>query len=388
MSRNSPVEDVFSLESRVPAADWAWALSARRVLEDVVRPTIDDDFDAGYFRHEIVQAFADAGMLGLQLNGYGCAGASPLAYGLVCQEVEAVDSGWRTLLSVQGSLAMAAISKFGAEAQKQEYLPRMAAGEVIGCFGLTEPGGGSDPATMSTRAVRDGGDWVITGAKRWIGLATVADIAIIWAHTDHGVRGFIVPTDAKGFRAAAIGGKLAMRSSIQCDIRLDAVRVPDSARLPDAEGLRAPFACLTEARYGIVWGVTGVARECLDIATLFSRERVLFGEPLAAKQLTQDKLARMFVRYVTSVLLAMDLARLKAEGVLEPAQVSVGKLNNVRDAIVVAHVARELLGGDGITAQYPVMRHLANLEAVRTYEGTDDIHALVIGRALTGINAF
>lgn len=388
MSDIRPTEQLFALESRVPAEDWAWALAARRVLDSVVRPTIDEDFDTGYFRHEVVAAFAEAGMLGLQLTGYGCAGASPLAYGLVCHEVEAVDSGWRTLLSVQGSLAMAAIAKFGSEAQKQEHLPRMAAGEVLGCFALTEPGGGSDPASMTTRATRDGGDWVLTGAKRWIGLATIADLAVVWAHTDEGVRGFLVPTDAAGFTATAIGGKLAMRSSIQCDIRLDSVRVPESARLPGAEGLRAPFACLTEARYGIVWGVTGIARECIDVAVRFARERTLFGGPLAGKQLAQDKLARMFVRYETSVLLALELARLKAAGALEPAQVSVGKLNNVRDAVAVAHAARELLGGDGITAAYPVMRHLANLEAVRTYEGTDDIHSLVIGRALTGVSAF
>lgn len=383
-----PTETLFPLQARVPSDDWALAMRARSVVDEVVRPHIDADFEAGYFRREVVGAFAEAGLLGLHIRGYGCAGASPLAYGLVCQEVEAVDSGWRTLLSVQGSLAMGAIAKFGSDAQKEHLLPRMARGELIGCFGLTEPAGGSDPAAMATTARRDGSDWVIDGAKRWIGLATIADIAVIWARTDDGVRGFVVPTDTAGFTATAIGGKLAMRSSIQCDIGLDGARVPADAMLPGADGLRAPFACLTDARFGIAWGATGIARECIDVAAGFSRERRLFGDVLAAKQLTQDKLARMFVRYETSVLLALELARQKAAGPIDPVQVSVGKLNNVRDAVAVAHAAREILGGDGITSAYPVMRHLANLEAIRTYEGTDDIHSLIIGRALTGHAAF
>lgn len=388
MSDLRPTETLFPLLDRVPTADAEWALRARRVVDEHVRATIDDDAELARFRHETVTAFAEAGLLGLHISGYGCAGASPLAYGLVCQEVEAVDSGWRTLLSVQGSLAMGAIAKFGSEQHKQELLPRMARGEVIGCFGLTEPAGGSDPAAMTTNARRDGSDWVIDGTKRWIGLATIADVAVIWARADEGVRGFLVPTDAPGFTATAITGKFAMRSSIQCDITLDGVRLPADAALPEASGLSAPFACLTDARYGIAWGVTGIARACIDLAVEFTRERRLFGDALAAKQLTQDKLARMFVRYETSVLLALELARLKAAGPIDPVQISVGKLNNVQDAVAVAQAARQLLGGDGITSAYPVMRHLANLEAVRTYEGTDDIHALIIGRALTGHSAF
>lgn len=384
----STTERLLPLENLVSADDWSWALKARRVAQEVIRPVIDQDFEAKHFRNEVVPALAAEGLLGLHINGYGCAGAGPVAYGLACQEIEAVDSGWRTFLSVQGSLAMSAIAKFGSEEQKNEYLPRMATGEAIGCFALTEPAGGSDPAAMTTTAVRDGDDWVITGTKRWIGLANLADVAVVWARTDQGVRGFIVPTDTPGYTATPIENKFAMRASVQCEIEFDGVRVPESLRLPAAEGLKAPFGCLNEARFGIAWGVTGVIRDCIDVATDYSQNRMLFGQPLAAKQITQDKLARMFVSYETSVLLALHLAGLKAKGAVDPVQISVAKYNNVRAAIDAARVTREILGGDGVTSDYPVMRHMANLEAVRTYEGTDEVHSLIIGRALTGHSAF
>jgi glutaryl-CoA dehydrogenase len=384
----STTERLLPLENLVSADDWSWALKARRVAREVIRPVIDQDFEARHFRHEVVPALAAEGLLGLHINGYGCAGAGPVAYGLVCQEIEAVDSGWRTFLSVQGSLAMSAIAKFGSEEQKNEYLPRMAAGEAIGCFALTEPAGGSDPAAMTTTAVRDGDDWLITGTKRWIGLANLADVAVVWARTDEGVRGFIVPTDTPGYTATPIENKFAMRASVQCEIEFDNVRVPESLRLPAAEGLKAPFGCLNEARFGIAWGVTGVIRDCIDVATEYSQNRMLFGEPLAGKQITQDKLARMFISYETSVLLALHLAGLKAKGAVDPVQISVAKYNNTRAAIDAARVTREILGGDGVTSDYPVMRHMANLEAVRTYEGTDEVHSLIIGRALTGLSAF
>jgi glutaryl-CoA dehydrogenase len=283
---------------------------------------------------------------------------------------------------------MSAISKFGSEEQKQQWLPRMAAGELIGCFGLTEPQGGSDPASMTTEAVRVGDEWVINGAKRWIGLASIADVAVVWARTEEGIRGFLVPTDRTGFTATEITTKLSMRASIQCDVTFDNVRVSESERLPDAIGLSAPLGCLTEARYGIIWGVMGAARSCLDAALERSTSRNVFGKPIGSKQLIQGKLADMFVEYEKGMLLAMHIGRLKERGALTPEQVSVGKLNNVREAIAIAGTARGILGGDGVTSEFPVMRHMANLESVRTYEGTDEVHALVLGRALTGIAAF
>jgi glutaryl-CoA dehydrogenase len=379
---------VFSVDSLLSPDEQEWQQRARAFARERILPSIEDDFENKHFRQELVRELGAAGFLGMHITGYGCAGASAVSYGAVCLELEAADSGWRTFVSVQGSLAMSAIAKFGSEEQKTDWLPRMARGEVLGCFALTEPGGGSDPGAMTTRAVRDGGDWVITGTKRWIGLASVADIAVVWAQTDDGVRGFIVPTGSEGFTATPIDGKLAMRASIQCDIELDSVRVPDAMRLPDALGLRGPFSCLNEARYGIVWGVMGAARSCLEAALGRSIEREVFGGPIGRFQLTQDKLATMLLEYEKGVLLALHIGRLKDAGTLDPAQISVGKLNNVREAIAIAGTARSILGGDGVTSEFPVMRHMANLEAVRTYEGTDEIHSLVIGRALTGIAAF
>ncbi len=346
--------------------------------------TIDADADACLFRRELVGVLADAGLVGLGIAGPG-ADADAVSYGLVCYELEAVDTSWRTFLSVQGPLAMGAIARHGSPEQRERWLDPMAAGEAIGCFALTEPDGGSDPAAMTTTAVRDGDGWRLTGRKRWIGLASVADVAVVWARTDEGIRGFLVELPAAGFTATDITGKLALRASIQCDIVLDGV---SAVELPGAVGVGAAFACLTDARFGIAWGVLGAARACLDAAIDRAATRAVFGGPIGGKQLVQARLADAFVEYEKGMLLALHLASLKDAKRLTPAQMSVGKLNNVRQAIAIAHAAREILAGDGITDEFPVMRHLANLEAVRTYEGTDDIHTLVIGRALTGLAAF
>lgn len=383
------VETVFDLDALLTDEERAWRDRARAFATESILPVAEEDFENKHFRRELIGGLAAEGFLGMHIKGYGCAGAGAVSYGLVCHEIEAADSGWRTFVSVQGSLAMSAIAKHGSEEQKQEWLPRMAAGEAIGCFALTEPQGGSDPAAMTTTARRDGDDWVIDGAKRWIGLASIADLAIVWAKDEEGVvRGFIVPTQTPGFEATPIAGKWAMRSSIQCDIRFDGVRVPASAQLPDARGLSAPFACLNEARFGIVWGAMGAARSCLEAAVQRSRTREVFGAPIGSRQLVQAKLADMFVEYEKGMLTAVHLGRLKERGALTPAQISVGKLNSVREALEIAHTSRALLAGDGITDEFPVMRHAANLEAVRTYEGTDEIHQLVIGRELTGLGAF
>lgn len=380
-------ESLLGLDDLLSPVQREWRDRARAAAA-VIAETIDQDAADAVFRREYVGLLAEAGLLGMHLSGYGCAGADATSYGLACYELEAVDTSWRTFVSVQGSLAMSAIAKFGSEEQRSRWLPELAAGRAIGCFALTEPEGGSDPAAMTTTAARDGSEWVISGRKRWIGLASVADVAVVWARTDDGVRGFIVPTETPGFAATDIPGKLALRASLQCDVDLDEVRVPANAVLPDALGLSAPFRCLTEARFGIVWGVMGAARSALDAAIVRSTTREVFGAPIGSKQLVQQRLADSFVEFEKGMLLALHLARLKDAGLLTPDQVSVGKLNNVREAIGILHAARETLAGDGVTDQFPVMRHLANLEAVRTYEGTDDIHTLVIGRALTGLAAF
>ncbi|MEP6842685.1 MAG: acyl-CoA dehydrogenase family protein [Pseudolysinimonas sp.] len=395
-STPGPNDDALLVDTVFPIADLltdderAWQQKARAFATERILPVIDDDFENKHFRRELVSELGAAGFLGMQLTGYGCAGASAVAYGLVCLELESADSSWRTFVSVQGSLAMSAIYQHGSAEQKNEWLPRLGRGEAIGCFGLTEPSGGSDPAAMQTTARRDGDDWVIDGTKRWIGLANIADIAVIWAKdaADGVVRGFLVPTSTPGFAATPIAGKLSMRASIQCDVVLDGVRVPESAMLPGARGLSGPFACLNEARFGIVWGAMGAARSCLETAIARARSREVFGHPIGSRQLTQAKLADMFVEYEKGVLLALHLGRLKERGALTPAQISVGKLNNAREALKIAQTARSILGGDGITNEFPVMRHMANLETVRTYEGTDEIHQLVLGRELTGINAF
>ena len=384
---DSPL-DLIGFDTLLSEEERATRDRVRAYVDAELRPRIAEWYDAGVFPTEIVRPMGELGLLGMHLQGYGCAGRSAVEYGLAAAELEAGDSGLRTFVSVQGSLAMTAIHAFGSEEQKQEWLPRMARGEAIGCFGLTEPEAGSDPASMRTRARRDGDDWVITGSKRWIGLASIADIAVIWAQTDDGIRGFLVPTGSPGFLATPIGQKLSMRASVQCDIALDAVRVPAEAQLPGAEGLRAPFTCLNQARYGIVWGVMGAALDSYRAGLAYVLQREVFGRPVAAYQLTQQKLVDMALEIDKGFLLALQLGRLKDAGLLQPHQISVGKLNNVRVAIDIAREARTLLGGNGVTLEHSPLRHANNLESVRTYEGTDEVHTLVLGSAITGIPAF
>ncbi|WP_436527274.1 acyl-CoA dehydrogenase family protein [Actinoplanes sp. HUAS TT8] len=359
-----------------------------RFVTDHVRPHVADWFEEGTFPREIALELGKLGVLGMHLEGYGCAGTSATAYGLACLELEAGDSGLRSFVSVQGSLAMFSIWKYGSEEQKLEWLPRMAAGEAIGCFGLTEPDFGSDPANMRTRAVRDGDDWILTGAKMWITNGSIADIATVWAQTEDGIRGFLVPRGTPGFTTRTIKQKLSLRASITGELILDEVRLPDTARLPGARGLGAPLSCLNEARFGIIFGATGAARDCLRTALDYAGSRVQFDRPIAAFQLTQEKLANMAVDLNTAALLAVHLGRLKDAGTLKPHQVSVGKLNNVRKALAIARECRTILGGSGITLEYSPLRHANNLESVLTYEGTSEIHTLVIGQALTGHSAY
>ncbi len=337
---------------------------------------------------ELARELGGMGLLGMHLQGYGCAGMSATAYGLACLELEASDSGIRSFVSVQGSLAMFAIRRWGSEEQMQEWLARMASGEVIGCFGLTEPDHGSDPGSMRTRARRDGDDWVLDGRKMWITNGSIADVAVIWAQSDDGIRGFIVPTDTAGFSAHTIAHKMSLRASITAELVLDGVRVPASAMLPGARGLSGPLSCLNEARFGIIFGAVGAARSALETAVRYAREREQFGRPIGAFQLTQDKLATMTVEYSKAMLLALHLGRRKDAGTLLPRQVSVGKLNNVRAALEICRLSRTILGANGISLEYPVIRHANNLESVLTYEGTSEMHTLVIGEHLTGIAAY
>ncbi|MFI7602710.1 acyl-CoA dehydrogenase family protein [Actinoplanes sp. NPDC049681] len=362
---------------------------ARRVAADRVRPHVSDWYERGEVPvRDLAREFGKLGFLGMHLTGYGCAGATAVQYGLVCLELEAADSGVRSLVSVQGSLAMYAIWKFGSEEQKQQWLPGMAAGELIGCFGLTEPDHGSDPANMATRARRDGDDWVLHGGKMWITNAPLADVAVIWARAEEGVVGFAVPTTTPGFSVREVKKKLSLRASATGEITLDDVRLPDSARLPLARGLKAPLSCLTEARFGIIWGSLGAARDCLETAIAYATAREQFGRPIAGFQLTQAKLADMALELQKGYLLALHLGRRSDTAGLRPEQVSIGKLNNVREAIKIARECRTILGGNGISGEYPVLRHANNLESVLTYEGTSEIHQLVIGQKLTGLNAF
>jgi glutaryl-CoA dehydrogenase len=362
--------------------------TVRRFVADKVVPNVGDWFEEGRLPRELATELGALGLLGMHLEGYGCAGASATAYGLACLELEAGDSGVRSLVSVQGSLAMFAIHRWGSEEHKQQWLPRMAAGEAIGCFGLTEPDSGSDPGSMRTRARRDGGDWILNGSKMWITNGSIADVAVVWATTDDGLRGFLVPKGTPGFSAPEIHRKLSLRASITSELTFDDVRLPADAQLPEATSLRGPLSCLNEARYGIVWGAAGAARACFEAALSYSGERVQFGRPIASFQLQQQKLATMALEVNRATLLALHLGRLKDEGLLHPEQVSMGKLANVNAALDVARTARQVLGANGITLEYPVIRHMNNLESVVTYEGTADIHALVIGGALTGIQAF
>ncbi|NDO78054.1 acyl-CoA dehydrogenase [Kocuria indica] len=382
------VMDLVGFDSLLSEEEIALRSTVREFVDATIRPNIAEWYEKAVFPLEIVPEMAKLGLLGMHLKGYGCAGRSAVEYGLAGAELEAGDSGLRTFVSVQGSLAMSAIYKWGSEEQKQEWLPRMAAGEAIGCFGLTEPTAGSDPGSMKTFARRDGEDWVISGTKRWIGLATVAKVAVIWAQTDEGIRGFVVPTDTPGFKATPIQPKLSMRASIQCEIELTDVRLPASALLPEAKGLRGPFSCLNEARYGIIWGAMGAARDSFEVALKYSQERMQFDRPLAGYQLTQQKLADMALEIDKGFLLALQIGRLKDAGTLQHHQISVGKLNNCREAIKIAREARTILGGNGVTLDYSPLRHANNLESVRTYEGTDEVHALILGQQLTGEAAF
>ena len=360
----------------------------RSYVTDKVVPHVGDWFEEGRLPRELATDLGGLGVLGMHLEGYGCAGASATAYGLACMELEAGDSGVRSLVSVQGSLAMYAIHRWGSEEQKLEWLPRMAEGEAIGCFGLTEPDSGSDPGSMRTRARRDGSDWILNGAKMWITNGSIADVAVVWAATAEGVRGFLVPKDTPGFSAPEIHRKLSLRASVTSELVFDDVRLPADALLPAATSLRGPLSCLNEARFGIVWGAVGAARACLEAALSYSAERVQFGRPIASFQLQQQKLATMALEVNRATLLALHLGRLKDAGLLRPEHVSMGKLANVNAALEVARTARQVLGANGITLEYPVIRHMNNLESVVTYEGTADIHALVVGGALTGIQAF
>jgi glutaryl-CoA dehydrogenase len=377
------IDDQLNDEERL-IRDTVRSFVAERVL-----PEIGDWFEAGTLPRSVLGELGKLGLFGMTLTGYGCAGAGPVAYGVASRELEAADSGIRSAVSVQGSLAMYPIWRYGNDAQKDEWLPRMAAGDAIGCFGLTEPDQGSDPGAMLTTARLSGSDWVLNGTKMWITNGSIADVAVVWARTSDGIRGFLVPRGARGFTARDIHKKLSLRASITSELHFDDVRLPASAVLPGVTGLRGPLSCLTEARFGILWGVTGSARACLSAALSYSKSREQFGKPIASFQLTQGKLASMAVRLYQAQLLALHLGRLKeSAGSLEPVQVSIGKMANVRTAIDIAREARTILGANGVTLEYPVIRHENNLEAVLTYEGTEEIHTLAIGQALTGISAY
>jgi glutaryl-CoA dehydrogenase len=362
--------------------------TVREFTADRIEPHIADWFEAGTIPRDLMPELGKLGLLGMHLTGYGCAGMGAVAYGVACRELEAADSGLRSMVSVQGSLAMFPIWKYGSDEQKDEWLPRMATGEAVGCFGLTEPDHGSDPAGMSTRAHRDGSDWVLSGAKMWITNGSIADSAVVWASTEEGVRGFLVPRDTPGFTTNDMHKKMALRASVTSELHFDDVRLPGDAMLPGVQGLKGPLSCLSEARFGILWGVTGAARASFEAAVAYAGIREQFGKPIGAFQLTQGKLAWMATDLYRAQLLALHLGRMKEDGGLRPEQVSVGKMANVRTAIDIARQARTILGANGVTLEYPVIRHANNLEAVLTYEGTEEIHALAIGQAITGQSAY
>jgi glutaryl-CoA dehydrogenase len=360
----------------------------RRFVSERVMPGIEKWFEAGEFPREMATELGGLGLLGMHLEGYGCAGVNAVSYGLACMELEAGDSGFRSFVSVQGSLAMFPILAYGSDAQKERWLPPMVAGDVIGCFGLTEPDFGSDPARMRTTARRDGSDWVLNGTKMWITNGGIADVAVVWAGTDDGVRGFLVPRGTSGFTTRDIHRKLSLRASVTSELHLDDCRLPEGSVLPGVTGMKGPLSCLNEARYGIIWGAMGAARACFESALEYSKTRVQFERPIGGFQLTQEKLVNMMLEINKGTLLALHLGRMKDEGNLLPQQVSLGKLNNVREALAVAREARTILGANGITLEYPVIRHANNLESVLTYEGTSEIHTLILGEALTGLKAF
>jgi glutaryl-CoA dehydrogenase len=362
--------------------------TVRAFITDQVLAHVGDWFEAGVLPRSVLTELGKLGLFGMHLTGYGCAGTGPIAYGVACRELEAADTGLRSAASVQGSLAMFPIWKYGSDEQKEQWLPLMASGAAIGCFGLTEPDYGSDPSGMRTHAVRDGSDWVLNGTKMWITNGSIADIAVVWASTSDGIRGFLVPRGVRGFSARDIHKKLSLRASVTSELVFDSVRLPSSAVLPGVTGLRGPLSCLTEARFGIAWGVTGAARTCLESAVSYATTRTQFGKPIGGFQLTQSKLAWMAVSLYQAQLLALHLGRLKSAGTLTPVQVSAGKMANARTAIDIARTARTVLAANGVTLEYPVIRHAANLEAVITYEGTEEIHALALGHALTGMSAY
>ena len=364
--------------------------AVREFCDRRIATHIGEWFEAGEMPgiRDIARELGTLGALGMHLEGYGCPGMSAVDYGLACTELEACDSALRSFVSVQGSLAMFAIRRYGSEEQRQEWLPRMAAGDVIGCFGLTEPDHGSDPGSMRTSAERDGTDWLLSGRKTWITNGSVADVAVVWARTDAGIRGFVVPTDTAGFEAHEIKHKLSLRASVTSELVLDAVRLPASAELPAARGLSAPLSCLNEARYGIVWGAMGAARSAFEAALDYARNRTQFGKPIAAFQLTQAKLVDMALELNKGALLALHLGRRKDDGKLVPEQVSFGKLNNTRAALEICRTARSILGANGISLEFPVIRHMNNLESVLTYEGTAEMHTLILGQALTDLAAY
>jgi glutaryl-CoA dehydrogenase len=362
--------------------------TVRKFVQERVLPIIGEHFEAGTFPRELIPEIADLGLMGMHIEGYGCAGLSAVCYGLACQELEAGDSGLRSFVSVQGSLAMFPIFAFGSEEQKQRWLPRMARGEVIGCFGLTEPDFGSDAASMRTSARKDGDSYILNGTKMWITNGSIADVAVVWARTEDGVRGFLVERGTPGFTTSNIHHKLSLRASVTSELHFEDCRVPAENMLPNVRGMRGPLSCLDEARYGIAWGVTGAARACFEVALDYAKSRIQFKRPIASFQLVQRKLAIIATELTKAQLLALQLGRLKDESLLHPVQISVAKRNNVREALEITREARTILGANGITLEYPISRHMNNLESVFTYEGTDDIHTLIIGQALTGISAF
>jgi glutaryl-CoA dehydrogenase len=383
-----PATDLYAVDDLLGDDERLVRDTVRSFVREQALPLIGEHFEAGTFPRELIPAVAALGLLGMHLDGHGCAGASAVAYGVACEELEAGDSGLRSFVSVQGSLAMFPIHAYGSEEQKQRWLPEMAAGRAIGCFGLTEPDAGSDPGAMRTVARRDGDDWVLNGTKLWITNGSIADVAVVWARTDEGVRGFLVERGTRGFSTRDIERKLSLRASVTSELTFADARVPGDAVLPGVTGLRGPLSCLSEARYGISWGAMGAARACFEAAVAYSRERMMFGKPLAAFQLTQQKLADMATSLVQGRLVAHRLGTLKDAGRVHPTQVSLAKRANVRIAIDVARSARTILGANGVTLEYPVARHMANLESVLTYEGTEEVHTLILGKAVTGLDAF
>jgi glutaryl-CoA dehydrogenase len=380
--------DLLRIDDQLTSEERLVRDTVRSYTADRVMPHIADWFEAGTLPRELVPELGKLGLLGMHLTGYGCAGMGAVAYGVTCREMEAADSGLRSLVSVQGSLSMYPIWRYGSEAQKEEWLPRMAAGEAIGCFGLTEPDHGSDPGGMTTYAKPNDKGWVLSGTKMWITNGAIADIAVVWANTPDGIRGFLVPRGARGFSTRTIHKKMSLRASVTAELHLDEVKLPEDAVLPGVTGLKGPLSCLSEARFGIVWGVTGAARACLEAAVDYARTREQFGKPIGGFQLTQSKLAWMLADLQRAQLLALHLGRLKEAGKVAPEQVSLAKMANVRTAIEIARQARTILGANGITLEYPVIRHENNLESVLTYEGTEEIHALAVGHALTGLSAY